>query len=60
MIPELTEPGSLFRIRPDHEMSSASDPPDMNVALGHPFLESVVAHSELVRQVAAPSLVDRQ
>ena len=60
MIPEPAEPDSLFCIGPDHEMPSAADPSDMNVALGHPFLESVVAHSNLVRQVAAPPLIDGQ
>jgi hypothetical protein len=34
MIPEPAEPDSLFCVRPDHEMRSAADPSDINVALG--------------------------
>ena len=60
MIPEPAEPDSLLCIGPNHEMPSAANSPDVNVALGHPFLESVVAHSNLVRQVAAPPLIDGQ
>jgi hypothetical protein len=58
MIPEPAEPDSLICIGPDHEMPSAANSSDMGVALGHPILESVVTHSKLVRQVAAPPLID--
>ncbi len=60
MIPKPAEPDSLFRIGPDDEMPSVADPSDMNIAPGHPILESVVAQPELVRQVAAPPLVNGQ
>jgi hypothetical protein len=60
MIPEPAEPDSLFCIGPDHEMPSVADPPDVNVAPGHPVLESVVTHTNLVRQVSAPPFIDGQ
>lgn len=60
MIPEPAEPDPLFRIGPDHEIPSVADPSNMNVAPGHPILESVVAQPKLVRQVAAPPLIDGQ
>lgn len=60
MIPQAAEPGSLFRIGPDHEKPSAADASDMSVAPRHPILESVVAQPKLVRQVAAPPFVGGQ
>jgi hypothetical protein len=54
IIPDPTEALSLLRVGPDHQIPPTSDLPERNVALLHPILEPVVAHAQLVRQVADP------
>jgi len=57
IIPEPTETLSLLRVGPDHQIPPTSDLPERNVALLDPILEPVVAHAQLVRQVADPPLL---
>jgi hypothetical protein len=57
IIPEPTEALSLLRVGPDHQIPPTSDPPDMDVPFLHLILESLVAQSQLVRQVAGPPLI---
>jgi hypothetical protein len=51
-VPEPTESVSLLRIGPDHKMPPAAHASSMDIAVLGPFLESVVAYPEFVRQVA--------